>query len=125
MSGRERTMLLRWRKQVDNPIPSRRSKVREIDRRCAQEAERPGIGYLLEQARVERGVSLEEPHRPPGSAERLLASYPTVVEHASTRRIRWPSVGIGTTKCTTVLDFQDRLHAGSPTAAGLPMSRSR
>ena|SRR5829696_3489550 len=54
MSGRERTMLLRWRKQVGNPIPSRRSKVREIDRRYAQDAERPGIGY------VERRVSLEE-----------------------------------------------------------------
>jgi transcriptional regulator with XRE-family HTH domain len=53
-------MLLRWGKQVGNPIPSRRSKVREIDRRYAQEAERPGIGYLLEQARVNRGVSLEE-----------------------------------------------------------------
>ena len=60
MSGRERTMLLRWGKQVGNPIPSRRSKVREIDRRYAQEAERPGIGYLLEQARVNHGVSLEE-----------------------------------------------------------------
>jgi Helix-turn-helix domain len=60
MSGRERTMLLQWGKQVGNPIPSRRSKVREIDRRYAQEAERPGIGYLLEQARVNRGVSLEE-----------------------------------------------------------------
>ena len=34
--------------------------MREIDRRYAQEAERPGIGYLLEQARVNRGVSLEE-----------------------------------------------------------------
>jgi len=56
-------MLLRWRKQVGNPIPSQRSKVREIDRRYAQEAERPGIGYLLEQARVNRGVSLEEATR--------------------------------------------------------------
>ena len=54
MAGRERTMLLRWRKQVGNPIPSRRSKVREIDRRYAQDAERPGIGC------VERRVSLEE-----------------------------------------------------------------
>ena len=34
--------------------------MREIGRRYAQEAERPGIGYLLEQARVTRGVSLEE-----------------------------------------------------------------
>jgi len=34
--------------------------VREIDRRYAQEAERPGIGYILERARRNRGVSLEE-----------------------------------------------------------------
>jgi hypothetical protein len=36
------------------------SKLREIDRHSAREAERPCIGYLLEQARVNRGVSLEE-----------------------------------------------------------------
>ena len=34
--------------------------MREIGRRYAQGTERPGIGYLLEQARVNRGVSLEE-----------------------------------------------------------------
>ena len=34
--------------------------MREIDRHCAQEAERPGIGHLLERARRNRGVSLEE-----------------------------------------------------------------
>jgi len=34
--------------------------VREIDRGYAQEAERPGIGHLLERARRSRGVSLEE-----------------------------------------------------------------
>ena len=34
--------------------------MREIDRDYAQEAERPGIGHLLEQARRNRGVSQEE-----------------------------------------------------------------
>ena len=34
--------------------------MREIDRHYAQEAERPGIGPLLERARRSRGVSLEE-----------------------------------------------------------------
>ena len=34
--------------------------MREIDRHSARESERPYIGYLLEQARVNRGVSLEE-----------------------------------------------------------------
>ena len=34
--------------------------MREIDRRYAQEAERSGFGQLLERARSERGVSLEE-----------------------------------------------------------------
>jgi cytoskeleton protein RodZ len=34
--------------------------VREIDRRYTQEAEKPGIGHLLERARRGRGVSLEE-----------------------------------------------------------------
>ena len=36
------------------------SKLREIDRHSVREAERPCIGYLLERARVTRGVSLEE-----------------------------------------------------------------
>jgi cytoskeleton protein RodZ len=34
--------------------------VREIDRHFAQEAERPRIGHLLERARLDRSVSLEE-----------------------------------------------------------------
>jgi cytoskeleton protein RodZ len=34
--------------------------VREIDRHYTREAERPGIGPLLERARRSRGVSLEE-----------------------------------------------------------------
>lgn len=53
-------MHLQWREQIGDPIPSRRSNVREIDRRYAQEAEGPGIGPLLERARLNRGVSLEQ-----------------------------------------------------------------
>ena len=34
--------------------------MREIDRHYARDAERPGIGHLLERARRNRGVSLEE-----------------------------------------------------------------
>lgn len=34
--------------------------MREIDKRYASEAERPGIGHLLERARRRRGISLEE-----------------------------------------------------------------
>jgi cytoskeleton protein RodZ len=37
--------------------------VREIDKRYAPEAERPGIGHLLKRARRKRGVSLEDAER--------------------------------------------------------------
>jgi Helix-turn-helix domain len=59
-------MLLRWRKQIRDPIPSRRSKMREIDRCGAQDARRPGIGYLRKRARVNCGVSLEEAEQATG-----------------------------------------------------------
>lgn len=45
--------------------------MREIDRHYAQEAERPGIGHLLERARRNRGVSLEEAER----ATRIRRAY--------------------------------------------------
>lgn len=45
--------------------------MREIDRRYAQEAERPGIGHLLRRARQERGASLEDAEK----ATRIRKDY--------------------------------------------------
>jgi cytoskeleton protein RodZ len=45
--------------------------VREIHKRYAPEAERPGIGHLLERARRKRGMSLEDAER----ATRIRKDY--------------------------------------------------
>jgi hypothetical protein len=68
------------------------------------------------------GSSISYNSGPP--LEKFLASYLCQARFYKLRRFKRPTVGIGTTKCTTVLEFHSRLRIGSPTFVRFPMSRS-
>ena len=112
MSGQRTNLAPAVERAGWRPNTTEEVEVREIDRRYAQEAERPSIGHLLERARLNRGVSLKQAEQ----ATRIRRDYLENWRATTTPRCQSPSTCADSSRHTPTI--WTSTETGSPRRSG-------